>query len=191
MCARDAPPWHPSLQPIRAIVPTAAGLECRRHTTPDEGGIIAETSLASVEGWTDDLVAKMSASWITTASNWLPSPIRRVACNPSPSNCRPIPTQPEGLSTRHAQNFPKPPAARWNSPRTRPILGVALCRPNANRPRWRLGSICDPRRSHSDSILTLTLEPAWIVTADFLPSPRICSRPRSPGSSATTGTTAE
>jgi hypothetical protein len=32
-----------------------------------EGGVISETSLASVEGWTDELVAKMSAAWITTA----------------------------------------------------------------------------------------------------------------------------
>jgi len=29
--------------------------------------LISETPLKSVEGWTDDLVAKMRASWVTTA----------------------------------------------------------------------------------------------------------------------------
>ena len=31
------------------------------------GGTISETPLKSVEGWTDDLVEKMRASWVTTA----------------------------------------------------------------------------------------------------------------------------
>lgn len=43
---------------------------CSAHSIdvyPPSGGIISETPLTAVDGWTAALVAKMSSAWVTTA----------------------------------------------------------------------------------------------------------------------------